>query len=60
MLKAGYEAEMEGVIVRSPILSDLKVGSIVLLANGAGKANDLRKESITITETRQFNSYALA
>jgi len=55
-VKAGYEADGRCYRAAAQILSDLKVGSIVLLANGEGKANDLRKESITITETRQLTA----
>ncbi|MGH9819561.1 MAG: hypothetical protein ACRD43_05275, partial [Pyrinomonadaceae bacterium] len=34
------------------ILSDLKVKSIILLANNADKAEDLQKESIIVSGTK--------
>ena len=55
-VKAGYMADGRNYRAAAEILTDLKVRSIVLLANGADKANDLRKESITIAETRQLTA----
>ena len=51
-VKAGYKADARDYRVAAEILADLDVRSIVLLANGTGKADDLRKASIAVTETR--------
>ena len=53
-VKAGYRADARDYRPAAEILSDLNVKSIVLMANGTGKADDLKKESIAITETRQL------
>jgi GTP cyclohydrolase II len=53
-VKAGYKADARCYRVAAEILTDLKVKSIVLLANGAGKADDLQKESIIVSGTKQL------
>ena|SRR5215813_7345356 len=53
-IKAGYQADAREYRAAAEILSDLKVKSIVLLANGTDKAHDLRKESILVTDTRHL------
>jgi len=55
-VKAGYRPDGRNYRAAAEILTDLNVRSIVLLANGADKANDLRKQSITIAETRQLTT----
>ncbi len=54
-VKAGFRADDRSYRVAADILTDLNLRSIVLLANGADKADELRKESITVTETRPLN-----
>jgi GTP cyclohydrolase II len=51
-IKAGYRADARDYRSAAQILADLKVRSIVLLADSAGKADDLRNESIAVSETR--------
>ena len=46
--KAGFAADARNYRAAAAILSDLKIKSIVLLANNAGKAEDLRNDSIVI------------
>src|SRR5580765_2524132 len=53
-VKAGYKADGRSYRVAAEILTDLKVKSIVLLANGANKADDLQKESIIVSGTKQL------
>jgi GTP cyclohydrolase II len=59
-VKAGFKADGRSYRAAADILSDLKVRSIILLANGADKADDLRKESISVSETRPLNTGAAA
>jgi GTP cyclohydrolase II len=51
-VKAGYKADARDYRAAANILSDLQVNSIVLLANNADKADDLRTESIVVSGTR--------
>ena len=53
-VKAGFKADGRSYRAAADILSDLKIRSIVLLANGTNKANDLREESIVISNTKQL------
>jgi GTP cyclohydrolase II len=53
-IKAGFQADARSYRAAAEILSDLRVKSIILLANGTDKADDLRKESIVVTNTRQL------
>jgi GTP cyclohydrolase II len=55
-VKAGFEADGRSYRAAADILSDLNVRSIVLLANGKGKADDLRKESVNVASTRALSS----
>jgi len=55
-VKAGYQPDARTYRAAAAILADLKVMSIVLLANGEDKANDLRKGSIIIAETRPLTA----
>jgi GTP cyclohydrolase II len=50
--KAGFRSEDRNYRAAAEILNDLKIRSIVLLANGTGKPDDLKKDGITVTETR--------
>lgn len=52
--KAGFEADDRSYRPAKEILEDLKVKSIVLLANNAGKADDLRKSSISVSDTKEM------
>jgi 3,4-dihydroxy 2-butanone 4-phosphate synthase/GTP cyclohydrolase II len=53
-VKAGFKADDRSYRAAAEILSNLKIKSIVLLANGADKADDLRKESIVVSDTKQL------
>jgi GTP cyclohydrolase II len=55
-VKAGFKADDRSYRAAAEILADLDVKSIVLLANGAGKAGDLRKESIGVSGTKHLNT----
>jgi GTP cyclohydrolase II len=50
--KAGFEADARSYRPAAEILSDLKVKSIVLLANNTSKAADLRSASIVVSHTK--------
>ena len=50
--KAGFEADARSYRPAAEILADLKVRSIVLLANNASKAEDLRKASIVVSDIK--------
>lgn len=54
--KAGFEADARSFRPAAEILADLKVRSIVLLTNNAGKAVDLRKASITVSATKEIST----
>ncbi|HKP69224.1 MAG TPA: hypothetical protein VJV05_08070 [Pyrinomonadaceae bacterium] len=49
---AGYSADARDYRAAARILADLKVTSIVLLANSESKADELRKESIVVASTK--------
>ena len=49
---AGYKADARDYRVAAQILSDLRVRSIVLLANSESKADELRKESVKVSLIR--------
>ena len=51
---AGYKADARDYRAAAQILADLKVSSIVLLANSESKANDLRAEGIKVSELRHI------
>jgi len=46
---AGYTADARDYRAAAQILNDLNVGSIVLLANAEGKADELRKQSVVVS-----------
>lgn len=50
--KAGFEKDARSFRPAAEILRDLKVESVILLTDNAGKAEDLRRASIVVTETR--------
>ena len=54
-VKAGYQADARNYRAAAEILEDLKVKSIVLLANSADKAEDLRAESIIVSGTKSLS-----
>ena len=49
---AGYKADARSYTPAAQILADLKVRSIILLANSEGKADELRKESVSVSGIR--------
>jgi len=53
-VEAGFKADGRSYRAAADILSDLKVKSIILLANGTDKADDLRAESIVVSGTQQL------
>ncbi|HLA94623.1 MAG TPA: hypothetical protein VK612_02795 [Pyrinomonadaceae bacterium] len=50
--KAGFEADARSFRPAAEILVDLKIRSVFLLTNNPGKADDLRRASINISDTR--------
>ena len=52
--KVGYEADARSFRPAAEILSELKVKSVVLLTNNAGKADDLRRASIIVSDTKRM------
>jgi 3,4-dihydroxy 2-butanone 4-phosphate synthase/GTP cyclohydrolase II len=55
-VEAGFEADARNYRAAAEILSDLKVKSIVLLSNSLEKAEDLRRISISVSDTRRLYS----
>jgi 3,4-dihydroxy 2-butanone 4-phosphate synthase/GTP cyclohydrolase II len=51
--KAGFEEDARSFRPAAEILADLKVKSVILLTNNAAKADDLRKASIIVSDTKQ-------
>ena len=51
---AGFEADDRSYRPAAEILRDLRVKSIVLLANNASKADDLRKASVVVSDTKEM------
>jgi GTP cyclohydrolase II len=56
--KAGFDADARSFRPAAEILSDLKVKSIVLLTDNPEKAEDLRRASIIVSETKKLASPA--
>jgi GTP cyclohydrolase II len=54
--KAGFKTDGRSYRAAAEILSDLKVRSIVLLANSPSKADELRQESINVSDTKQLSA----
>ncbi len=52
---AGYSADARDYRAAAQILADLKVRSIILLANSESKADELRKESIKVSSIRSLS-----
>jgi len=52
--KAGFEADARSFRPAAEILTDLKVKSVVLLTNNAEKAEDLRRASIIVSDTKKM------
>ena len=50
--KAGFEADARSFRPAAEILAELKVKSVVLLTDNVGKAEDLRRWSINVSDTR--------
>lgn len=51
-VKAGYKADARSYHPAAEILTELKVRSIILLTDNAGKAADLRDASVIVAKTR--------
>lgn len=51
---AGYQEDARSYAQAAQILKDLSVRSITLLANGSGKMDDLRKESIEVSGIKEL------
>src|SRR5688500_42478 len=54
-VKAGYKADARSYRPAAEILADFGVRSIILLANSTEKAEDLRKESVIVSETKPLS-----
>jgi GTP cyclohydrolase II len=52
--KAGFAPDARDFRPAAEILADLKIESIVLLTGNAGKADDLRRASINVSETKKI------
>jgi GTP cyclohydrolase II len=52
--KAGFEIDARSFRPAAEILTDLKVESVVLLTNNPEKAEDLRKASIIVSDTKKI------
>ena len=52
--KVGYKADARSFRPAAEILSDLKVESVILLTNNAEKAEDLRRASIIVSDTKKI------
>jgi len=57
--KVGYEADARSFRPASEILSDLTIKSVILLTNNAEKAEDLRRASIIVSDTKQITISSL-
>lgn len=57
-MKAGFAADNRSYSAAAGVLADLKVRSIVLFSRGAGKADALRRESITVSEVKPLSDPA--
>ena len=53
--KAGYRADARSYRPAAEILADLKIGSVIMLTGNAGKADDLRRESVIVSGTREIS-----
>jgi GTP cyclohydrolase II len=51
-IRAGFVADARSYRPAAQILADLKVRSIVLLANSTSKADELRSESVDVSDVR--------
>ena len=49
---AGYRSDARDYRAAAQILLDLRVRSVILMANSEGKAEELRKQSITVSSTQ--------
>ena len=52
--KAGYEADARSYRAAAEILSDLKVKSVILLANSPEKAKELRRAGVNVSDTKKL------
>jgi GTP cyclohydrolase II len=54
-VRAGYKDDARSYTPAAQILSELKVKSIVLLANSEAKADEIRKEGVAVSMTRSLS-----
>jgi 3,4-dihydroxy 2-butanone 4-phosphate synthase/GTP cyclohydrolase II len=54
-VRAGYQADARNYSAAAKILADLNVRSIILLANGRSKAEQLAREGIAVSGSRSLN-----
>jgi len=54
--KVGFRADTRNFRPAAEILTELKVKSVVLLTNNAEKAEDLRRASIIVSDTKQITN----
>ena len=57
-VRAGYQPDARTYRPAAQILADLKVKSIILLANNLEKAAELKKEAVAVSGTKQLVSEA--
>ena len=55
-VKAGYQTDARNYLAAVQILHQLGVRSVVLLANGESKANELRKASLVVNGTKPLTA----
>ena len=55
-VKAGYQPDARSYRPAAQILAELKVKSIILLANNPEKAAELRKEAVAVSGTKELTS----
>jgi GTP cyclohydrolase II len=56
--RAGFEADARSYRPAAEILADLKIESVILLTDNAGKADDLRRWSINVSDTKEIKTTA--
>ena len=54
--KAGYKADARSFRPAAEILAELKVKSVILLTNNPEKAEDLRRASIVVSDTKRITT----
>jgi 3,4-dihydroxy 2-butanone 4-phosphate synthase/GTP cyclohydrolase II len=54
-VRAGYKADARSYSAAAQILDDLRVRSIVLLANSPEKGDELEKDSVVVSEIKSLS-----